>query len=383
MRNLKKAFTITAAATMAMTAFAPVSVFAEEETFKIGGIGPMTGAAATYGAAVENGIQLAVDEINAEGGINGTKIEFKMEDDEHDAEKSVNAYNTLKDWGMQMLVGTVTSAPCIAVEAEAANDNMFLLTPSATAIDSIAGENAFRVCFSDPAQGTKSAQYIGENKIATKVAVIYDGSDPYSSGIYESFQAEAENQGLEVVAAEAFTADSKTDFKVQLQKAKDGGAELVFLPVYYQEAALILQQAKDLDFAPKFFGCDGLDGLLSVENFDTSLAEGVMLLTPFAADAKDEKTQKFVSAYKEAFDNQIPIQFAADAYDAVYAIKLAAEDAGLTPDMEISDMCEAMKVSMTNIELEGLTGTITWDETGEPDKEPKAVIIEDGAYKAM
>ena len=383
MRNLKKAFTITAAAAMAMTAFAPVSVFAEEETFKIGGIGPMTGAAATYGAAVGNGIQLAVDEINAEGGINGTKIEFKMEDDEHDAEKSVNAYNTLKDWGMQMLVGTVTSAPCIAVEAEAANDNMFLLTPSATAIDSIAGENAFRVCFSDPAQGTKSAQYIGENKIATKVAVIYDGSDPYSSGIYESFQAEAENQGLEVVAAEAFTADSKTDFKVQLQKAKDGGAELVFLPVYYQEAALILQQAKDLDFAPKFFGCDGLDGLLSVENFDTSLAEGVMLLTPFAADAKDEKTQKFVSAYKEAFDNQIPIQFAADAYDAVYAIKLAAEDAGLTPDMEISDMCEAMKVSMTNIELEGLTGTITWDETGEPDKEPKAVIIEDGAYKAM
>lgn len=383
MRNLKKAFTITAAAAMAMTAFAPVSVFAEEETFKIGGIGPMTGAAATYGAAVENGIQLAVDEINAEGGINGTKIEFKMEDDEHDAEKSVNAYNTLKDWGMQMLVGTVTSAPCIAVEAEAANDNMFLLTPSATAIDSIAGENAFRVCFSDPAQGTKSAQYIGENKIATKVAVIYDGSDPYSSGIYESFQAEAENQGLEVVAAEAFTADSKTDFKVQLQKAKDGGAELVFLPVYYQEAALILQQAKDLDFAPKFFGCDGLDGLLSVENFDTSLAEGVMLLTPFAADAEDEKTQKFVSAYEEAFDNQIPIQFAADAYDAVYAIKLAAEDAGLTPDMEISDMCEAMKVSMTNIELEGLTGTITWDETGEPDKEPKAVIIEDGAYKAM
>ena len=383
MRNLKKAFTITAAAAMAMTAFAPVSVFAEEETFKIGGIGPMTGAAATYGAAVENGIQLAVDEINAEGGINGTKIEFKMEDDEHDAEKSVNAYNTLKDWGMQMLVGTVTSAPCIAVEAEAANDNMFLLTPSATAIDSIAGENAFRVCFSDPAQGTKSAQYIGEHKLASKVAVIYDGSDPYSSGIYESFQAEAENQGLEVVAAEAFTADSKTDFKVQLQKAKDGGAELVFLPVYYQEAALILQQAKDLDFAPKFFGCDGLGGLLSVENFDTSLAEGVMLLTPFAADAEDEKTQKFVSAYKEAFDNQIPIQFAADAYDAVYAIKLAAEDAGLTPDMEMSDMCEAMKVSMTNIELEGLTGTITWDETGEPDKEPKAVIIEDGAYKAM
>lgn len=383
MKSLKKTITITAAAAMAMTALAPVSVFADDKVFKIGGIGPMTGAAATYGAAVENGIQLAVDEINEAGGINGAKIEFKMEDDEHDAEKSVNAYNTLKDWGMQMLVGTVTSAPCIAVEAEAANDNMFLLTPSATAVDSISGENAFRVCFSDPAQGTKSAQYIGENKLAAKVAVIYDGSDPYSSGIYENFQAEAENQGIEVVAAEAFTADSKTDFKVQLQKAKDSGAELVFLPIYYQEAALILQQAKDLDFAPKFFGCDGLDGLLSVENFDTSLAEGVMLLTPFAADSEDEKTQSFVKAYEEAYDGQVPIQFAADAYDAVYAIKLAAEDAGVTPDMEVSDMCDAMKASMTKIKLEGLTGTITWDETGEPDKEPKAVVIEDGAYKAM
>ena len=351
--------------------------------FKIGGIGPLTGGAAAYGDAVNKGAQIAVDEINANGGINGFQIEWKMEDDEHDAEKSVNAYNTLKDWGMQMLVGTVTSAPCIAVEAEAVNDNMFLITPSGTAVDCISGPNAFRLCFSDPAQGGKSAEFIGTNNLAKKVAVIYDSSDPYSSGIYESFKAEAANQGIEIASAEAFTADSKTDFKVQLQKAKDSGAELLFLPIYYQEASLILQQAKDIGYAPRVFGCDGLDGILGVENFDTALCEGVMLLTPFAADAQDELTQNFVKTYAEKYNGEVPMQFAADAYDAVYAVKAALEAAGATPDMSASDLCDAMVAQMTNITVTGLTGEITWDASGEPSKEPKAVIIENGAYKAM
>jgi len=353
------------------------------DVFKIGGIGPLTGGAAAYGDAVDKGAQIAVEEINAAGGINGYKIEFKMADDEHDAEKSVNAYNDLKDWGMQMLVGTVTSAPCIAVEGEAVNDNMFLITPSGTAVDCISGANAFRLCFSDPTQGTKSAEFIGTNKIASKVAVIYDSSDPYSTGIYESFKKEAKNQNIEVVAAEAFTSDSKTDFSVQLQKAKESGAELLFLPIYYQEASLILQQANGMGYAPKVFGCDGLDGLLGVENFDLKLAEGVMFLTPFAPDAEDELTQKFVKAYAEKFDGEVPIQFAADAYDAVYAIKAAAEAANATPDMSVSDLCDAIAGAMTDITLKELTGEITWDESGEPNKEPKAVVIENGAYKAM
>ncbi len=356
---------------------------AEGGVFKIGGIGPVTGGASAYGQAVQKGAELAVEEINAAGGINGAQIEFKFEDDEHDAEKSVNAYNTLKDWGMQMLVGTVTSAPCIAVEAEAEADNMFLLTPSGSAVECISGDNAFRLCFSDPNQGTASAQYIADNKLAEKVAVIYDSSDPYSSGIYEKFALEAEAKGLEIVSAEAFTADSKTDFKVQLQKAKDGGADLVFLPIYYKEAALILQQSKDLGYEPKFFGCDGLDGILGVENFDTSLAEGVMLLTPFAADAEDEATQTFVKAYEAAYDGETPIQFAADGYDCVYAIKQAAEEAGLTPDMSVSDICDAMKTAMTEIEFPGVTGTITWDADGEPTKDPKGMVIQNGAYVAM
>lgn len=352
-------------------------------SFKIGGIGPTTGGAAIYGMAVQNAVQLAVDEINTSGGANGYPLTLNFQDDEHDPEKSVNAYNALKDWGAQMLVGCVTSGPCIAVSQKTMEDNMFQLTPSGSAVECAQYDNCFRVCFSDPNQGSASAQYIGENGLATKVAVIYDSSDVYSTGIYESFTKEAANQSFEIVAAEAFTADSKTDFTVQLQKAKDAGADLVFLPIYYQESALILTQANGMGYAPSFFSCDGMDGILGVENFDTSLAEGVMLLTPFAADAEDDLTKTFVSAYQERF-GEIPNQFAADAYDAVYAIKAAIEKSGVTPDMSVSDICDGLKAAMTEISLDGLTGLgMTWTADGEPNKAPKAVVIKDGAYAAM
>ena len=387
MKMFKRVVSLAMVSALAITSLTACGGSSEEtassDTFKIGGIGPTTGDAAAYGTAVQNGIQLAVDEINEAGGINGKQIEFKFEDDQSDSEKSVNAYNTLKDWGMQMLVGTVTSAPCTAVVKETHNDNMFQLTPSATAVESIQYDNAFRICFSDPNQGKASADYIADNKLATKVAVIYNSSDVYSTGIYQKFTEEAQAKNLEIVAAEAFTADSKTDFSVQIQKAKDSGADLVFLPIYYQEASLILTQANKMGYKPTFFGCDGLDGLLAVEGFDTELAEGVMLLTPFTADAEDEKTQTFVKDYEEAFDIT-PIQFAADAYDCIYAIKEAAEKAEVTPDMSVSVICDAMKTSMTEITIDGLTGSgITWESDGEPSKEAKAVIISDGSYKAM
>ncbi|GCA65630.1 amino acid ABC transporter substrate-binding protein [Mediterraneibacter butyricigenes] len=353
------------------------------DTFKIGGIGPTTGDAAIYGTAVQNGIQLAVDEINEAGGINGKQIEYKFEDDQSDSEKSLNAYNNLKDWGMQMLVGTVTSTPCTAVVEETQADNMFQLTPSATAENSIQYENAFRMCFSDPNQGTASADYIADNGIATKIAVIYNSSDTYSTGIYQKFAEEAKNKGLDVVAAEAFTADQNKDFSVQIQKAKDAGAELVFLPIYYQEASLILAQANKAGFTPKYFGCDGMDGLLALEGFDTSLAEGVMFLTPFTADAEDEETQTFVSDFKDKF-GETPIQFAADAYDCVYVIKAAAEKAEITPDMSTSEICDALKTAMTEITYDGLTGKqITWGADGEPTKLPTVVVVEGGKYKVL
>ena len=349
-------------------------------TFKIGAIGPLTGAAAAYGNAVVNGAQIAVDEINEAGGINGVKIEYKGEDDELNAEKSVNAYNTLKDWGMQILVGSTTSACSIAVSENTKNDNMFQLTPSGSAEDCVKYDNVFRVCFSDPNQGSASAQYISDHNLATKVGIIYDSSDVYSSGIYQKFAQESEGKNYEIVSAEAYTQDNNTDFSVQLQKAKDAGADLVFLPIYYSDAALILTQANTMGYAPTFFGVDGMDGILTVENFDTSLAEGLMLLTPFAADATDDLTVNFVKKYNEKY-GETPNQFAADAYDAVYIIKAAIEKSGVTPDKTTEEICEALKGAMTQIEATGLTSQkMTWDASGEPNKEPKAVVIKGGVY---
>lgn len=386
MRKLKKILCIALSSAMmvaSLTACGGGKDASGSDTYKIGAIGPTTGDAAVYGMAVKNGAQLAVDEINEAGGINGKKIEYKCEDDQNDVEKSVNAYNTLKDWGMQFLVGTTTSAPCTGVVEETNKDNLFQLTPSATAIESIQYENAFRMCFSDPSQGSASADYIAENKLASKIAVIYNSSDVYSSGIYQSFATEAQAKGLEIVAAEAFTADSKSDFTVQLQKAKDAGAEMVFLPIYYQEASLILAQAKKMDFNPTYFGCDGMDGLLDLEGFDTSLAEGVMFLTPFTPDAKDDETQAFVKAYEEKFGDT-PIQFAADSYDCVYVIKEAIEKSGVTPDMDTSAICDAVKKAMTEITVNGLTGkNITWSEDGEPTKDPTVVVVKEGSYEIL
>lgn len=390
---MKKFISVMLVAAMAVTALtgcgsnSSSSSKKDADKYYIGGIGPTTGATAIYGTAVKNGAQIAVDEINAAGGINGKQIEYRFEDDQNDAEKAVNAYNTLKDWGMQMLVGTTTTAPCIAVAGKTASDNVFQITPSASSPDvlSSGNGNVFQVCFTDPNQGVASAQYIAENKLATKIGIIYDSSDVYSSGIEEKFEAEAKTQGLNIVSKAAFTADSKTDFGTQLQKAKDAGADLLFLPIYYREASIILKQADTMGYKPKFFGVDGMDGILTVENFDTKLAEDVMLLTPFAADAKDKTVQNFVKTYKEKYKDT-PNQFAADSYDAVYALKAAIEESKATTDMSASDMCDALKGAMTKIKMQGLTGGkdgLTWNESGEVTKSPKAVIIKNGAYKAM
>lgn len=389
---MKRAMSLVLAAAMAFSfaacggasstsgAASTASGTASGAAIKIGGIGPLTGGAAIYGNAVKNGTELAVEEINAQGGL---QFELNFQDDENDPEKSLNAYNNLKDWGMQALLGTVTTQPCLTVAPETAADNMFLLTPSASAADVIKEDNAFQVCFTDPNQGVASADYIAENGLATKIAIIYDSSDAYSSGVHDKFKEEAATKGLEIVADEAFTADNKTDFSVQVQKAKSSGAELVFLPIYYSEANLIIQEMNKQGCTASIFGCDGLDGLLTIEGADTSLFEGVMLLTPFAADAQDEKTQNFVSKYEEKY-GETPNQFAADAYDGVYAILAACEQGGVTADMDASAVCDALKVAMTQISVDGLTGEgMKWEATGEVNKAPRAVKIQNGAYTAM
>ena len=351
--------------------------FAEDAAaIKVGLIGPMTGDAASYGVSVAQGAELAVSEVNALGGV---QLELNVQDDEHDPEMSVNAYNTLWDWGAQMIIGTVTTSPCIAVASEAFNDRMFMLTPSASSTDVIADkDNVYQICFTDPAQGSASAQYIAEHGLATKVAVIYNNADAYSTGIYQTFEAEAAELGLEVVAVATFTNET-TDFSVQLTQAREAGAELVFLPIYYTPASMILQQAANMEFKPIFFGVDGMDGILNIEGFDTSLAEGVMLLTPFSADATDELTVNFVTNYEAAY-GATPDQFAADAYDAVYTIYAAVNAAGITADTPTEECCDLLIEAMQGLEIEGVTGTMTWDATGAVTKTPTAVRIENGVY---
>ncbi len=343
------------------------------DTLKLGVIGPMTGDAALYGTAVANGAKIAAEEINALGGL---QIEINVQDDEHDPEKSVNAYNNLLDWNAQIIVGSVTSAPCAAVAAEAYEDRVFMLTPSASSTDVIKGrDNVYQMCFTDPNQGSASATYISEKKLGTKVAVIYNNGDSYSTGIYQTFAAKATELNLNIVATETFPSDKTTDFKTQLQAAKDAGADLLFLPIYYTPASLIMGQAKDMGYSPKIFGVDGMDGILTMKGFEPSMAEGVMLLTPFSADAEDAKD--FVTKYQQKHGD-IPNQFAADAYDCVYAIYEALTENNVDPvGMSAEDLCEKMiEIFSGDFAFDGLTGSdMTWSATGEVTKAPKGMVI--------
>ena len=381
MKTMKKVVCFGLISAMMLCAFAGCGKKSGSDVLRIGGTGPLTGGAAVYGMAAKRGAEIAVEEINALGGM---QIELRYEDDTHDAEKAVNAYNILKDWGVQVSLGSVTSSPCVATAAETYADRIFALTPSASATDVTKDtDNMFQMCFSDPNQGSASAQYISEKALGTKIAIIYKNDDVYSTGIFETFMDKAEALGINVVSKTTFTTDSQTDFSVQLNDAKNAGADLVFLPMYYEAAALILAQAKAMNYAPKFFGVDGMDGILTLEGFDTSLAEGVMLLTPFSADASDEKTKNFVAKYQEKY-NETPNQFAADAYDCVYAIYEACQKGEVTPDMTAEEICDIMIAQFTTMKFDGLTGTgMTWGTNGEVTKDPKGMVIQNGVYVGL
>ena len=362
---------------LALTLTVCAALAEEPVVLKIAHIGPTTGAAALYGLATQHGAEIAVDEINAAGGK--YQIELITEDDEHNVEKVINAYNAALDAGAQMILGSTTSKPCEAAGAQGYVDRVFFLTPSASSTAVIEDkDNVFQVCFTDPNQGSASAQYIADHKLGTKIAVIYNNADVYSTGIRDTFVEKAAEMGLEIVSEETFT-DETTDFTVQVGKAQEAGAEIVFLPMYYTPASLILKTASDKNYKPIFFGVDGMDGILSVEGFDTSLAEGVMLLTPFVATSEDEKVKSFVAKYQEKF-NETPIQFAADAYDGIYILIAAAEKAGITAEMAPEEACDLLIAAMKEIQVEGLTGSMTWDESGAVTKTPMAATIVNGEY---
>ena len=377
---MKKFVAFVMAIAMVAAMFA-VSASAEAGTVKIGVSGPLTGGAAVYGTCVARSAQIAVDEVNALGGL---QFELNCQDDEHDAEKAVSAYNSLKDWKMQIFCGTVTTKPALAVGPEACDDRIFMLTPSASAVDvAYSGDNVFQICFADPMQGSVSADVISEKGLGTKIGVIYDSSDVYSTGILETFLDEADVAGLEVVCTESFTADTKADLSTQVTKCKEAGADLVFLPIYYAEASAILSYANQIGYAPVFFGVDGMDGILDVEGFDTSLAEGLYMLTPFAADSTDERTAAYVAKYRELY-NETPNQFGADAYDAIWALYQACTEAGIDGSESNEEICDAMIAEFSSMTYDGITGQgMTWDEDGFVDKPGSIVVIKDGAYTAV
>ena len=351
-------------------------------TVKIGMSGPLTGGASAYGLAVKAGMEIAVEEINAKDGL---QLEFNAQDDEADGEKAVSAYNVLKDWGMQVMAGQVTTGAALAVAPESVSDNMFNLTPSASA-ESLAttGDNIFQMCFTDPNQGASAAELVSTKYAGSKVGIIYDSSDDYSSGLYKGFSANAATMGVEIVATTSYTADNKADLSTQVTQCQDAGADLVFLPIYYTEASQILTYANRISYAPKFFGCDGMDGILTVEGFDTSLAEGLALMTPFDANATDEATQSFVAKFKEKMDGLVPNQFAADGYDVIYALYDAMTAAGITGNESASEICDALKAQFATMTVDGLTGTgMHWDENGMISKSPAAVVVENGVYVPM
>ncbi|MBQ8952610.1 MAG: ABC transporter substrate-binding protein [Clostridia bacterium] len=348
------------------------------DSIKIAVIGPFTGPAANYGLACRYGAQVAADEINAQGGL---QIELIFEDDEHDTEKAINAYNAVMEAGAQMIDGTTTTNPCLAVSAVAYEERVFMLTPSASNDGVVADkDNMYQVCFQDPVMGTFSADMIAENGMGTKVAVIYNNADDYSTTIFQSFKAEAEKIGLEIVSETTFAADDNTDFTVQVADAKDKGADLVFLPIYYTPASNILRTAKSMDYAPVFFGVDGMDGILAMDNFDASLAEDVILLTPFSAFSTDEQVVNFVEKYMAISGGVEPNQFGADSYDAIYALYQASVAAGITGETSYDEACELLIEQFSSMEYVGLTGDMKWDETGAVSKEPAAYVIKGGAY---
>lgn len=340
------------------------------DKYYIGATGPLTGDAADYGIAVNNGAMLAIEEINAAGGLNGVLFHYEMKDDKATAADATIGYNALMDDGMQISIGSVTSGSCEAFAAEAVKDNLFFMTPSASTANVIADRpNAFRVCFGDPDQGILAAQALAAGY--EKIGVIYDTSDPYSYGIYEAFESEMNKLG-KAYEVKTFDKDNNKDFSAQVEALKE--CDVIFLPFYYTEAGLVAKKCAEKGCTADLYGCDGLDGIAG--QIDESVTNHIKYITPFDVNATDEKTANFVKKYRETYGKD-PSQFAADGYDAIYVIFEAMKAAGVDDvNISVSDLCQKVVAAITaeSFQYVGTTGTMTWDVSGAATKVP--VIVE-------
>ena len=343
------------------------------ETIKLGAVGPLTGGYANYGLSVQHGAELAIKEINAAGGVNGRQLELSFQDSQGDPESAVAAYGKLMDWGMSVFLGGVLSGETASVVAAAKADDVLVMETTGSADKCIAGnDKAFRICFYDSYQGTAAADYLSDNALATEVGVFYQSDNDYSVGLYNAFVAECGKTGVTIKETQTFTTATNTDFSTQVNALVSSGVKVVFIPIYAEEASTFLTQAKG-KFAEDvyFFGADGLDGILGKVSQDVSIADNVLMMTPFAADSAEPKVQAFVKAYQEAY-NATPDQFAADGYDAVYAVKAAIEAAkGSTSGTDLAAV-------MTSLTVEGVTGTMTWSADGNTNKAASAILYKNG-----
>ena len=345
------------------------------DTIKIGGLAPLTGDVSVYGVAVDNGVKMAVEEINADGGVLGKQIEYIVYDEKGDATEAVNAYNKLvQSDNVVAIVGDVTSKPTLAVAQQAAKDKIPLITASGTAENiTQAGENIFRACFIDPFQGELMASYASKKLEKKTAAIIYNISDDYSKGLYEAFEAAAGDLGIEVVQVEGY-GKGTVDFKAQLTNIKSKNPDVIFLPVYYQDVALIAVQAKELGIEAQFLGADGWDGVIGqVDESNMDAVNGAYFCSQYSAQSDDPNLQAFLSKYKETYGMDAS-QFAVLGYDAMKMLAQAISEAGSTDSAAITS-------AMAAIDFTGLTGHMTFDENRNPVKSAAITQIDNGEYK--
>ena len=338
--------------------------------YVLGASGPLTGSASSYGISVQQGAQIAVNEINENGGINGVLFDFRMIDDEATAEKASTAYDTLYEGGMQISIGSVTSGSCESFASRADEDGVFFITPSASAATVIAASDyGFRICFGDPDQGVLAADELTANY--SKIGAIYDTSDTYSSGIYEAFRDRMNELNVEYIE-QSFDQENNRDFSTQVDALAE--CDAIFLPIYYTEAGLIAKACAAKGVEAVLFGCDGLDGI--ADQLDDTVTAKISYITPFDATSTDEKTAAFVASYQDAYGTT-PDQFAADAYDAVYVVynamlKTGVDNVNVAPDA----LGDAVVAAITDpsFSYDGVTGSMTWETSGACNKTP--IIIE-------
>lgn len=349
--------------------------------FKIGMIGPMSGDGATYGITAVRGAEMAVSEINETGGINGCPVEFNYEDDELNTDKAIHAYYFLRDWGMQIMTGAITSGCTIALAESTYDDGVFLLTPTGTAKECFYYSNAFGISSLNAQQGEEAARFIATSGIGHTCVVLYDETDAYSEELCDGFVKEAGNQGIEIVIVESISNGSQQILN-RLIQARDSDTDFLFMPVYYPDAADIIEMSESIGYHPQYFGCDGLDGILTSSKLTREQVDGMLIMHPFlvATVGTSEMTQRFIDNYQRQYGED-PTFCAAAAYDAIYAIKMGIEEAEVTSEMETVTICNALEDAFQRIGYAGITSShITWDASGRPRREPNVYEIINGEY---